>query len=109
MPDLSRRWGRRRGPVLALAVLIVLVLVVPLLAGPAGAGDPGSTGSTGTAMATQDGWWNRLQGPQEGEPEGNPIRTAAPPLPPPPTVPGDATAVAVAAGEPVLIAAVGIQ
>jgi hypothetical protein len=66
-------------------------------------------GPNGTAAATQDGWWNRLQGPQEGEPEGNPLRPVLPPLPAPPTVPGDAIAVAVAAGQPVLVAAVGIE
>ncbi|MGH9004658.1 MAG: hypothetical protein ACRDYV_16150, partial [Acidimicrobiia bacterium] len=65
-------------------------------------------GTAGTAIATQDGWWNRLQGPQEGEPEGNPIRTVAPPLPPPPTVPADAIAVGTSGGQPAMVAAVGI-
>ncbi len=104
MPDLSRRWGRRRGPILAVAVLLMLVVAAPI--GPAGAIDPGPNGA---AAATQDGWWNRLQGPQEGEPEGNPLRPVIPALPPPPTVPGDAIAVAVAAGQPALVAAVGIE
>jgi hypothetical protein len=104
MPDLSRRWGRRRGPILAVAVLTMLAVAAPLRLAGALDGDP-----VGTAVATQDGWWNRLQGPQEGEPEGNPLRPALPALPPPPTVPGDATAVAVAGGQPVFVAAVGIQ
>jgi hypothetical protein len=89
-----------------MAVLTMFAVSAPLR--PAGAYE-GGAGPVGTAMATQDGWWNRLQGPQEGEPEGNPLRPVLPALPPPPTVPGDATAVAVAGGQPVLLAAVGIQ
>ncbi|MDQ3945827.1 MAG: hypothetical protein M3357_11880 [Actinomycetota bacterium] len=104
MLDLSRRWGRRRGSTLAVAVLTMLVVTAPVR--PAAALE---AGPEGTAKATQDGWWNRLQGPQEGEPEGNPVRPLVPAVPPPPTVPGDAIAVAVAAGQPVLVAAVGIE
>jgi hypothetical protein len=107
MSDLSRRWGRRRSSALAVVVLTMLVVVAPVRAAVAyelGGGDPAAT-----ARATQDGWWNRIQGPQEGEPEGNPLRPLIPALPAPPTVPGDATAVAVAAGQPVLLAAVGIE
>ncbi len=85
-------------------MLVVVAPVRPAAAYELGGGDPAAT-----ARATQDGWWNRIQGPQEGEPEGNPLRPALPPVPPPPTVPGDATAVAVAAGQPVLLAAVGIE
>jgi hypothetical protein len=110
MPDLSRRWGRRRRSALAVAVFTMLVVapVRPAAAYEVGGGT-GDPAGAGTARATQDGWWNRLQGPQEGEPEGNPLRPALPPLPAPPTVPGDATAVAVADGQPVLVAAVGIE
>jgi len=82
------------------------MLVVLPAARPAGAIDAGSTGA---AVATQDGWWNRLQGPQEGEPEGNPLRPVLPALPAPPTVPGDAIAAGVAGGQPALLAAVGIE
>ncbi len=82
----------------------MLAVTAPLqLAGALGS-DP-----VGTAVATQDGWWNRLQGPQEGEPEGNPLRPLLPALPAPPIVPGDAIAVSVAGGQPLFVAAVGIQ
>jgi hypothetical protein len=87
-----------------VAVLTMFVVAAPVR--PAAAIDAGPTGA---AAATQDGWWNRLQGPQEGEPEGNPLRPLLPALPAPPTVPGDAIAVAVAAGQPALLAAVGIE
>ncbi|MGH9040942.1 MAG: hypothetical protein ACRDZ3_11990 [Acidimicrobiia bacterium] len=110
MPDLSRRWGRHTGPLLAVVVLSLLAVAAPVL--PVGALDDAGTtdaGTAGSAVATQDGWWNRLQGPQEGEPEGNPLRTVAPPVPAPPTVPADAIAVAVAGGQAAFVAAVGIQ
>ncbi|MEW6477461.1 MAG: hypothetical protein AB1679_34865 [Actinomycetota bacterium] len=58
---------------------------------------------------TQDGWWNRLQGPVEGEPEGNPIRSLAPAVPKPPTVPADAIAAGVTAGQVDKVAAVGLD
>ena len=60
------------------------------------------------AGATQDGWWNRLQGPAEGEPDGNPIRPFVPAVPKPPTVPGDAIATSAGAGQVDKVAAVGI-
>ena len=59
--------------------------------------------------ATQDGWWNRLQGPQEGEPDGNPIRPLAPALPKPPNVPADAISTGTTAGQVDKVAAVGID
>lgn len=74
---------------------------------PAEALAPGSEAAT--ASATQDGWWNRYQGPRESEPEGNPLRPVLPTAPAPPTVPEDALAVAAAHGEPVLVAAVGLE
>lgn len=58
---------------------------------------------------TQDGWWNRLQGPQEGEPEGNPIRPLFPALPKPPNVPADAISAGATAGQVDKVAAVGID
>jgi len=61
------------------------------------------------AAATQDGWWSRLQGPQEGEPDANPIRTLVPALPKPPNVPADAIATSATAGQVDKVAAVGIE
>ena len=58
---------------------------------------------------TQDGWWNRLQGPAEGEPDGNPVRPFVPAVPKPPTVPGDAIATSAGAGQVDKVAAVGID
>lgn len=59
--------------------------------------------------ATYDGWWNRLQGPQDGEPAGNPIRPVVPALPKPPNVPADAISAGATAGQPDKVAAVGID
>src|SRR5687767_4104279 len=59
--------------------------------------------------ASQDGWWNRLQGPAEGEPDGNPLRRLIPPAPRPPTVPPDAIAVSGGAGQVDKVAAVGLD
>jgi hypothetical protein len=59
--------------------------------------------------ASQDGWWNRLQGPADGEPEPNPLRPLIPPAPRPPTVPPDAIAVGGGAGQVDKVAAVGID
>jgi hypothetical protein len=59
--------------------------------------------------ASQDGWWNRLQGPAEGEPEGNPLRPLIPPVPNPPTVPADSIATSGGAGQVDKVAAVGID
>jgi hypothetical protein len=60
-------------------------------------------------QANQDGWWNRFQGPQEGEPAGNPIRPLVPRVPSPPNVPADAIAVGASASQVDKVAAVGID
>src|SRR5438105_2052140 len=65
--------GRARLEVLALGLLFL----ISASATPAQAAESRSA-------ATQDGWWNRLQGPQEGEPDGNPIRPVVPAIPVPP-------------------------
>jgi hypothetical protein len=91
-------FGRARLEVLALAVLFL----VSAAAAPAQAAE--SRGA-----ATHDGWWNRLQGPQEGEPAGNPIRPVVPALPKPPNVPADAISVGATAGQADKVAAVGID
>ncbi|HKY74711.1 MAG TPA: hypothetical protein VJS45_01120 [Acidimicrobiia bacterium] len=95
---MSAMRSRARLGVLALAVLFL----VSALAAPAQAAE--SRGA-----ATHDGWWNRLQGPQEGEPAGNPIRTVVPALPKPPNVPADAISAGATAGQVDKVAAVGID
>jgi hypothetical protein len=95
---MSAMSSRARLEVFALAVLFLL----SASAAPAQAAES-------QAVATQDGWWNRLQGPQEGEPAGNPIRPVAPALPKPPNVPADAIATSVTAGQVDKVAAVGID
>ena len=91
MPALSSR-----------ALVLGLLLLVSAPAMPASA-------SEDRAAATQDGWWNRLQGPADGEPDGNPVRPLVPALPKPPTVPADAIAAGVAGGQMDKVAAVGLD
>ncbi|HEV8626694.1 MAG TPA: hypothetical protein VG034_19780 [Acidimicrobiia bacterium] len=90
--------GRARLGVLALG----LFFLISASAAPAQA-------SESRGVATQDGWWNRLQGPQEGEPDGNPIRPLVPAVPKPPNVPADAIAAGATAGQVDKVAAVGID
>lgn len=89
---------RERLDVFALTVLVL----VSASAVPAQAAES-------RGLATHDGWWNRLQGPQEGEPAGNPIRPVVPALPKPPNVPADAISVGATAGQVDKVAAVGID
>src|SRR5919198_3857889 len=90
--------GRARLELLAFALLFLLnASAVPAQA------------AESRSAATQDGWWNRLQGPQEGEPEGNPLRPFVPAIPKPPNVPADAIAAGATAGQVDKIAAVGID
>ena len=90
--------GRARLGVLGLG----LFFLISASAAPAQA-------SESRGAATQDGWWNRLQGPQEGEPDGNPIRPLVPAIPKPPNVPADAIAAGATAGQVDKVAAVGID
>jgi hypothetical protein len=90
--------GRARLELLAFALLFLLnASAVPAQA------------AESRSAATQDGWWNRLQGPQEGEPEGNPIRPLVPAIPKPPNVPADAIAAGATGGQVDKVAAVGID
>lgn len=94
-----------RAAVLAAAgILVALSAPTPL---PVGAQTDG-----GDAQLTQDGWWNRLQGPIQAGPvqePSNPLRdTVNPQAPAPPSVPGNALAVGAAGGEAAAIAAIGI-
>ena len=93
----SESCGRARR---ALAIGLLLLVTTPV--SPASAAD--SRGA-----ASQDGWWNRLQGPAEGEPEGNPLRALGPAVPPPPNVPAGAIATSGGAGQVDKVAAVGID
>jgi len=92
-------------PMLAMssrALALGLLLLVSAPAIPASA-------SENRAAATQDGWWNRLQGPADGEPDGNPVRPLVPAVPKPPTVPADAIAAGVTGGQVDKVAAVGLD
>jgi hypothetical protein len=90
-------WRARLG-VLALAVsFLVSASVAPAQAAESRGG------------VTHDGWWNRLQGPQEGEPAGNPIRPFVPALPKPPSVPEDAISAGATGGQADKVAAIGID
>lgn len=95
MPPLSRR--------------VVFVAIAAALAVPFGMATPSPAQESGSqAILSQDGWWNRLQGPQEDEPT-TPIRDVLSPAPPPPnTVPDSGIAVGASGGDPDKVAAVGI-
>jgi hypothetical protein len=86
------------------AVLLGLLL---LASGPVW--PVGVAGAESRSGATQSGWWNRLQGPAEGEPDGNPVRPFIPATPKPPNVPADAIATSAGGGQVDKVAAVGID
>lgn len=68
----------------------------------------GQEEGSATATLTQDGWWNRAKGPQEGEPD-NPLRSnVGGSVPAPSTVPDDGLGVGASVGEPDKVAAIGI-
>lgn len=83
-------------------LLLGLLLLVAAPVVPAGAADS-------RGVATQGGWWNRLQGPADGEPDGNAIRPLIPAVPSAPNVPADAIATSGGAGQVDKVAAVGID
>src|SRR5687767_14301230 len=99
MPGRARSGSCGRGR-RALAIGLLLLVTTPVA--PAGAAD--SRGA-----ATQDGWWNRVQGPAEGEPDGNGLRPLVPAIPQPPNVPTDAIAASGGGGQVDKVAAVGID
>jgi hypothetical protein len=94
------RLKHRRAAVRVLALGLLLLVCVPVI--PASAAE-------NRGAASQDGWWNRVQGPAEGEPDGNPVRPLVPSLPKPPNVPTNAIAAGVTAGQVDKVAAVGID
>ena len=105
--------GRAR-PYAALLGVLLVVAGGPARAGRAQAAGSGASGhgtatQSGHGTATQSGWWNRLQGPAEGEPDANPVRPLVPAVPKPPTVPPDAVAAGAGGGQPDKVAAVGLD
>lgn len=94
------------GPARPYAFCLGLLL---LASGPVWTARAAQADGASRTGATQSGWWNRLQGPAEGEPDGNPIRPLAPPVPKPPTVPADAIATSAGGGQVDKVAAVGID
>ena len=91
--------GRARPSAVLLGLLLLAI-------GPV---QPARAASESRSAPTQDGWWNRLQGPAQGEPEGNPVRPFVPAVPKSPTVPADAIATSAAGGQVDKVAAVGID
>ena len=89
------------------AAVVGAVLAVGLLFVMAGA-SPAQQDEAPAAILSQEGWWNRLQGPQESEPS-TPLRGVLAPVPPPAnTVPPNTLAVGAAGGDPDKVAAIGI-
>lgn len=90
----------RSGAVILCLFVIAFVGLLPTAVG--------QEETSATAMLTQDGWWNRAKGPQEGEP-GNPLRSnVGGSVPAPSTVPENGLGVGAAAGETDKVAAIGI-
>jgi len=96
------------GPARPFATVLGLLLLVGGPVWPARAADAQAPAG-GRSAATQSGWWNRLQGPAEGEPDGNPVRPFLPAAPKPPTVPADSIATSGGAGQVDKVAAIGID
>lgn len=88
--------------------MVVLALAVGIPTGVLGqTGDDVTDSATSSAILSQDGWWNRAQGPQEPEPE-SPLRPViGGTVPAPSTVPADGLGVGAVLGEADKVAAVG--
>jgi hypothetical protein len=78
-----------------------VALVVPAALAAA---DPATAADAGQVKLTQDGWWNRLQGAQEGTPPGAVVPPSLPS-----TVPANAIVASLAGGQPDKLAAVGLS
>ena len=90
------------------AVVVVVLAVAALVGGPTGVSGQAADAPAPTAILTQDGWWNRAKGPQQGEPD-NPLRsTLGGSIPAPSTVPATGLGVGAAAGDPDKVAAIGL-
>lgn len=90
--------------------LLVGVLAMPQSGAAAGPEVSPVTPAAASASVTvdNDGWWNRYQGPQSGEP-ANPVRGLLPALPSPPNVPAAAVAVGSTGGQMDKMAAFGVR
>jgi hypothetical protein len=93
----------------ASALGLLLLTAAPAGLAHAAAGSPMESPMESHSAPTQDGWWNRVQGPAEGEPDGNPIRPLVPPVPKPPNVPADAIVTSAGGGQVDKVAAVGLD
>src|SRR5437764_1467142 len=100
-------FGRARPYATVLGLL--LLVAGPVWPARGAHADTAGAGAGSRSSATQSGWWNRLQGPAEGEPDGNPVRPLVPAVPKPPTVPADAIATSAGAGQVDKVAAVALD
>ena len=90
------------------AVVVVVLAVAALVGGPTGVSGQTADAPAPTAIPSQDGWWNRAKGPQQGEPD-NPLRSSlGGSIPAPSTVPATALGVGAAAGDADKVAAIGL-
>lgn len=90
------------------AVVVVVLALAALVGGPTGVSGQTADAPAPTAIPSQDGWWNRAKGPQQGEPD-NPLRSSlGGSIPAPSTVPANALGVGAAAGDADKVAAIGL-
>ena len=90
------------------AVFVVVLAMAALVGGPTGVSGQAADAPAPTAILSQDGWWNRAKGPQQGEPE-NPVRPAiGGAIPAPSTVPATGLGVGAAGGDADKVTAVGL-
>jgi hypothetical protein len=100
---IAMTWSRAA----RLTASVVIALTSIPLFGAASATSQSPASPPASVKASQDGWWNRFQGPQDGEP-GNPLRPVLPALRPP-TVPESAFAVGASGGSEDKVAAIAID
>ena len=90
------------------AAVVVVLTLAALVGGPTSVSGQTTDAPAPTAIPSQDGWWNRAKGPQQGEP-ANPVRsTLGGSIPAPSTVPATGLGVGAAAGDADKVAAIGL-